>query len=320
MLKWPIACLCISNFLCAQFFSGGNRPAMVSARQDVLQIQRDGAVYEIPRGGRAQRVSCPALQGVSSGPDKLVVFQGGKAWLSDGRRVMVRSCASGPASVCKLPEKLERFDAFAVTEDERLVLWGASFTGQKQQDEIPLGLLVDPENGRILNTFYTVKASEIRDFYDAIDQCAATITKVEDYVVIGGLYSGRLTFFNPRSGKVRDVQVIDEANLPPRGEARVNNGEALTQLVSMPGNELLVGVRYWAPPREGQPGSWVDLFRILNLSDFSLLPPMPSYRGVDAAAGALWVDWDQRPHLLKTLESDLQLPAPQAESATQKRK
>ncbi len=285
--------------------------SQVCSKADRIVLTDGGRVYEVLQGKRIVALPCSGMP-TSLSIGKQVRYRNSIIWMTDGHRILSKVCGGGSAKLARLPDRVQAFSAFEVTEEGRLLIWGPTYADEKGVPILlrpgadwTLGLLVNPDTGKIDQEFAKFRVKPGMGFYDGIEASEVLTTMAAGQMVIAGKYSGRIHILEPDSGKAREIEVIAEADLPPKGKERVNHGESITQLVPLPWGELLIGLRIWTPGADGSEG-WVDQFRVLNLSDFSLSEADLAYAGVRAGTGSIWVDWDRKPHFLAKIESEVE--------------
>lgn len=298
----------IRTFVCILVASFSLLDAQIDLRSGSIYIVFEGQVFKATQGSKPSPTSCFPLPG-SISPGKLFKFGNERVWLGDGKNIFYRVCGSSQGSKVNLPQGLIGYSNFEVLENGSLCIWAPAWVNEKgerktaiQGSEYPWGLIINPENGKIEFEFEKVKIEPQFDFYDAVLHSEVITSSIENYAVIAGKYSGRLTLYEFTSKTARTIDVINENDLPPKGPQRVNNGPSITQLVPIPGGDVIIGLRLWLPANGDTKATWFDCYKILNISTLTLSESEILYEGIEPNSHLFWVDWDRKPHLLKNIK------------------
>jgi len=206
-------------------------------------------------------------------------------WISDRRKIYKRhldAVLGEEWELVKTPDELTDFNDFEVISDKEIVICGGGFKphqiGGIKIWQPRKHAIFNYKTGAVTTTIESLDSdvnpyneNDARHYYVLIKQSASYMCRFDTRIVIVGKYSGFVTVLdiNPDNGKLRSsrkFRVVPEDELPSDPTEAINNGEAISWVGPLSGDDVLMCCRKWVvPDKKLSKPVFVQCFRTLNL-------------------------------------------------------
>jgi hypothetical protein len=187
-----------------------------------------------------------------------------RAWVSDGREIKSKSLAPSEGDKwtrIKLPRDLNAFQDFEVLSDKEILICGAMFTGSDPSStRFDIHVIVNYQTGaitKVIESFDPAFVAKVvknprAAFYDVIKATRSYIVRFNSKILIVGSFSGFVTILDADTKNTRKIEIVPKEELPGDPERVINYTPVIPWVSPLPGDEVLLCCRYWAPPAEDE--------------------------------------------------------------------